>query len=68
MAATAEAYTQLSFLFFIPLVFIGAFFLLNLTLAVIKAKFSDEHAERGRQNEENQLREFQLNLGSKKKF
>lgn len=68
MAATAEAYTQLSFLFFIPLVFIGAFFLLNLTLAVIKAKFSDEHAERGRQNEENQLREIQLNLGSKKKF
>ena len=27
--------------FFVPLVFIGAFFLLNLTLAVIKSKFSD---------------------------
>jgi hypothetical protein len=41
MAATAKSYTNISFIFFIPLVFIGAFFLLNLTLAVIKAKFSD---------------------------
>jgi voltage-dependent calcium channel L type alpha-1D len=31
------------FLFFIPLVFIGAFFLLNLTLAVINAKFTEAH-------------------------
>lgn len=31
------------FSFFIPLVFIGAFFLLNLTLAVINAKFTEAH-------------------------
>lgn len=29
--------------YFIPIVFIGAFFLLNLTLAVIKSKFTEEH-------------------------
>ena len=28
-------------IFFVPLVIIGAFFLLNLTLAVIKSKFTD---------------------------
>jgi len=38
-----ETYTPFSFIFFIPLVFIGAFFLLNLTLAVIKSKFSEAH-------------------------
>jgi hypothetical protein len=32
--------------YFIPLVFIGAFFLLNLTLAVIKSKFSEEHQKK----------------------
>ena len=32
-----KTYTTISFLFFIPIVFIGAFFLLNLTLAVIKS-------------------------------
>ena len=29
--------------YFVPIVFIGAFFLLNLTIAVIKSKFSEEH-------------------------
>jgi hypothetical protein len=29
-------------IYFYPIVFIGAFFLLNLTLAVIKAKFTEE--------------------------
>lgn len=28
--------------YFIPIVFVGAFFLLNLTLAVIKSKFTEE--------------------------
>ena len=28
--------------YFYPIIFIGAFFLLNLTLAVIKAKFTEE--------------------------
>jgi hypothetical protein len=35
--------------YFIPIVFIGAFFLLNLTLAVIKSKFTEEM----RKNKEN---------------
>jgi hypothetical protein len=30
-------------IYFIPIVFIGAFFLLNLTLAVINSKFKEEH-------------------------
>lgn len=30
-------------IYFIPIVFIGGFFLLNLTLAVIKSKFTEEH-------------------------
>lgn len=38
-----KTYTTISFLFFIPIVFIGAFFLLNLTLAVIKSQFTEEH-------------------------
>lgn len=28
--------------YFVPIVFVGAFFLLNLTLAVIKSKFTEE--------------------------
>ena len=35
------AYTYYSFFFFVPMVFIGAFFLLNLTLAVINSSFSE---------------------------
>lgn len=56
MEATSKAYTPVSFLFFIPLVFIGAFFLLNLTLAVIKAKFSEEHNRKKEQDLEEQER------------
>jgi hypothetical protein len=29
--------------FFVPIIFIGTWFLLNLTLAVIKSKFSENH-------------------------
>ena len=43
MVATQLSLSPLTFIYFIPLVFIGAFFLLNLTLAVIKSKFSEEH-------------------------
>jgi hypothetical protein len=38
MIMLQKAFNFFSFLFFIPLVFIGAFFLLNLTLAVIKSR------------------------------
>jgi hypothetical protein len=38
-----QAMSYAIFLFFTPLVLIGAFFLLNLTLAVINSKFTEEH-------------------------
>lgn len=42
------------FFYFFLLIFIGSFFLLQLTLAVIKAKFTDQHDEgqEGDNNEE----------------
>jgi prephenate dehydrogenase len=36
-----DAFSIFTVVYFIGLVFIGSFFLLNLTLAVIKAKFTD---------------------------
>lgn len=41
MVLYQRVYTYYVFLFFVPLVFIGAFFLLNLTLAVINTSFND---------------------------
>lgn len=38
--ATVEEWT---IIYFVPIVFIGSFFLINLTLAVIKSKFTEEH-------------------------
>lgn len=32
--------------FFIPIIFVGSWFLLNLTLAVIKSRFSEEHSNK----------------------
>ena len=40
-----RAYMYYIFIYFLPLVFIGAFFLLNLTLAVINSKFTEAHHE-----------------------
>lgn len=40
-----EAWTFAIFVFYIPLIMIGAFFLLNLTLAVINSKFTEAHKE-----------------------
>lgn len=39
------------FIYFLPLVFIGAFFLLNLTLAVINSKFTEAHHEQEAKDE-----------------
>jgi len=39
------AFSYIIFIFFVPMVFIGAFFLLNLTLAVINSKFTEAHKE-----------------------
>ena len=41
MVMYQQVYTYYVFMFFVPLVFIGAFFLLNLTLAVINTSFTD---------------------------
>ena len=41
MVMYQKVYTYYVFLFFVPLVFIGAFFLLNLTLAVINTSFTE---------------------------
>lgn len=37
------SYSNFSFVLFLPIVFIGAFFLVNLTLAVINSSFSVTH-------------------------
>lgn len=39
MVMYQQAYTPWTFFFFVPMVFIGAFFLLNLTLAVIQTTY-----------------------------
>ena len=39
------SFSKLIPIYFLPLVFIGAFFLLNLTLAVINSKFTEAHNE-----------------------
>lgn len=38
-----QAYTNYVFIIFIPMVFVGAFFLVNLLLAVINTSFSNTH-------------------------
>ena len=40
MVMYMKAYTPWTFFFFMPMVFIGAFFLLNLTLAVIQSQYT----------------------------
>jgi hypothetical protein len=60
MAAIAKSYTYYSPLFFIPMIFIGAFFLLNLTLAVIKAKFSEEHEKKSIKDDDTNRRKLKL--------
>jgi cell division protein FtsB len=46
-----RAYMYSIFIYFLPLVFIGAFFLLNLTLAVINSKFTEAHHEQQAKDE-----------------
>jgi hypothetical protein len=48
-----QAFTYSIFIFFVPLVLIGAFFLLNLTLAVINSKFTEEHKKQQQKDLEN---------------
>lgn len=41
--------------YFVPVIFIGAFFLLNLTLAVINSNFSEQHEKNAKQKLEKKL-------------
>ena len=43
MVMYEKAFTSFIIPFFVIIVFFGAFFLLNLTLAVINSKFSEAH-------------------------
>lgn len=45
MVMYQKAYTPWVFFFFVPMVFIGAFFLLNLTLAVINSSYAESQAK-----------------------
>ena len=47
-----KAFNQLSYIIFLPMVFIGAFFLINLLLAVINSSFSNSSAEQQKKLEE----------------
>jgi voltage-dependent calcium channel L type alpha-1F len=47
-----QAMSYIMFIYFVPLVFIGAFFLLNLTLAVINSEFTKAHREQQAMDEE----------------
>lgn len=52
MNMVAQAFTIMSVFYFIILVFIGAFFLLNLTLAVITVKFNESQESSMKEEEE----------------
>lgn len=42
MVSLMQAVGDWVVIYFYPIIFVGGFFLLNLTLAVIKAKFTEE--------------------------
>ena len=46
MVYLEQSFSQWVVLFFVIIVFVGSFFLLNLTLAVIKWQFSDAHVKK----------------------
>ena len=61
-------FNNLSFLFFVPLIFVGSFFLLNLTLAVIKSNYSEEEKlkkKARKQREQQKLVEKKANSKNK---
>lgn len=45
-------YAHYAWAYFLPLVFLGAFFLLNLTLAVINSKFTEAHNQQEADDQE----------------
>jgi len=56
-----RAFTYSIWIYFLPLVFIGAFFLLNLTLAVINSKFTEAHKEHAAQEQKLKERSMGIN-------
>lgn len=63
MVILEKTFNSLAFLFFFPLIFIGSFFLLNLTLAVIKVKFTEIHGEKKKQKQD----QMKIKIERKKK-
>lgn len=57
-----QSYSDFSVLLFLPIVFIGAFFLINLLLAVINSSFASSNKEQ----QEKAAREREKNKGKKK--
>lgn len=49
MYAISQSFTNLSIIYFVPMVFIGGFFLMNLTLAVIQSKFTAMHEAKAKE-------------------
>ena len=47
-----QTYTYFIFVYFTPLVLVGSFFLLNLTLAVINSKFTEAHNDQQKADQE----------------
>ena len=58
MVMYQQAYTPWTFFFFVPMVFIGAFFLLNLLLAVIQTSY--QTTQKRIKEEKRKLKEEQL--------
>ena len=59
-----DAFSIYIVVYFVLLIFIGSFFLLNLTLAVIKAKFTQ--SQEGKEDEVE--KEYKMELGILKHF
>ena len=66
MVMYQKVYTRFVFLFFFLLVFIGAFFLLNLTLAVINSAFTENNKKlrEQKQREEAERNQFKVKKSS----
>lgn len=52
MHSVMDTYSPFSAFYFIAVVFIGAFFLINLVLAIIKMKFSEQHEKKDQEDDD----------------
>jgi hypothetical protein len=62
MVDLEETYNFLAIPYSISLAFIGAFFLLNLTLAVINSKFNEAHKKQEEEKRLKRISKFHKNL------